>query len=579
MGICGSNTKKEEVKEPQSINSQDNRLQSQNQQNSSNIPSSGKKQSGQNTPPGIMPALHRMVTFSSKTLEDLLGDTLLNCRNNTDFKTKDVLNNCDIVGLYCCDWEKCSDDTSELIKRYNKLKENNKNIEIICLCYVEEQDDFDYCIEDMPWQALPFKESCRIDNLSKKYFLESIPSQVIIDAKTGHAANKNGQSALMSDRYIEEYPYQIKAAYSFEESTQGQEEDLCFVVLQEFASQEIQQKNHASLQKVAESSNEKPSEMSIKFFSGNRNHLDSTVIIRRQLGLELQLPPYVKYDLTKVDNQEGEIWSCNYCPKTSHDCTERFKCYETEFNLCTECLYQTLTEIRNKNPQMFLVNLKQGIYYKPQNSQTEVNESNMQNFLIEFKNGKLTKSIMTGGSEQANSLEDGFKENGVCLFLIQELLDLEVQKSNKKLLEDFIKEYKEKNTMGKKINTFYYANGGRATNSQKKRLKLPTYVSKCKHYPLCSSDLGIFECMQCQSGVGDIKEIYDCQKCNIYYCEKCYKASLEPIKEELKKAELFIQNFEDQTYAEAHVESNIDIDSLKNNVRKYEDGELKSQNM
>jgi len=46
--------------------------------------------------------------------------------------------------------------------------------------------------------------------------------------------------------------------------------------------------------------------------------------------------------------------------------------------------------------------------------------------------------------------------------------------------------------------------------------------------------------MHCELGAGDIKEIYECQKCNIYYCEKCYKASLEPIKEELKKAELFI---------------------------------------
>ena len=578
MGICGSTKKIEEVKEPQSIKSQDNRVQTKNQQNLSNSQSSCKKESDQNTTPGIwQDTLNRIVTFNSKTFENLLGDTLLNCQKNTELKTKDVLDNCDIVGLYCCDWEKCSDDTSELIKRYKKLKENNKNIEIICLCYVEEQDDFDYCIEDMPWQVLPFKESHRIENLSKKYFLESIPSQRIIDAKTGHTANKNGQSALMSDRYIEEYPYQIKAAYSFEESTQGQDEDLCFVVLQEFASQEIQQKNHASLQKVAQSSNEKASE--IKFFSGNKNNLDSTVIIRKQLGLELQLPPYEKYELIKVNNKVGEIWSCNYCSKTSHDCTERFKCYEIEFNLCTECMYQTYTEILNKNPQMFLVNLKQGIFYNPQDSQIEVNESNMQKFLEEFKNGKLTKSIMTSGSEQAVSLEDGLKEHGVCLFLIQELLDLEVQKSNKKLLEDFIKEYKEKNTMGQKIDTFYYANGGRATNSQKKKLKLPTYISKCKHYPLNSSDLGIFGCMHCELGAGDIKEIYECQKCNIYYCEKCYKASLEPTKQELKKAELFIQNFEDGTYAEAHIESNIDMDALKNNVRKYEDGELKSQNM
>ena len=152
MGICGSNNKKETVKELQSINSQDNRVQTKNQQNLSNSQSSGKKESDQNTTPCIwQDILNRTVTFNSKTFEDLLGDTLLNCQKNTELKTKDVLDNCDIVGLYCCDWEKCSDDTSELIKRYKKLKENNKNIEIICLCYVEEQDDFDYCIEDMPW--------------------------------------------------------------------------------------------------------------------------------------------------------------------------------------------------------------------------------------------------------------------------------------------------------------------------------------------------------------------------------------------------------------------------------------------
>ena len=53
MGICGSTKKIEEVKEPQSIKSQDNRVQTKNQQNLSNSQSSGKKESGQNTTPGI----------------------------------------------------------------------------------------------------------------------------------------------------------------------------------------------------------------------------------------------------------------------------------------------------------------------------------------------------------------------------------------------------------------------------------------------------------------------------------------------------------------------------------------------
>ena len=588
MGICRSSSKNNDAKElknsaqenptnnPNNVNAsqQENPVNSNlslNNKNQNSVPNSNRN-STKGNPDKYMSNFLLASMVVAKNLDDQVGPQQIKCKTGTKVDTKVALSDCDIIGIYCCDWDKCADFTQTLIEKYNELKNvYGKQFEIICLCIDDEEDTFNYCIEDMPWYALPFSESEKITSLSLKYNLVSHPSLVIVDGNNGDVVNQDGYSAFLSDNYIQEYPFQIKPAYKFEESIEGLETELCLVILQEFSPANIQKENHDTLQKFSKQYQQQTSTVPIKCFSGNKINMQTTVRIRKELNLEIQFPKH-KHECTREDNKVNEIWCCSYCPKNSSMCQEKFKCYDCEFMQCTECNKKTYTDIHDKNPMMFLINLNEGVYYKPQESAKGVTHDNMVQFLKDHTNKELTKSAIKSGIVQINNVEQGFKEDGICLFLIQDLLEQETQSSNTKIYESFVKQYKNKSDQV--INTFYYANGGQVTNNQKRQLKLPVVVTKHMH-ELKQSELGIKDCISCeQNDKNKCTKIFECEQCNIYYCHKCYKESQLPIKEEQQKTNLFVQNFTEQNFCEAFGDKKLDIDQLQSSIKSYEDGNL-----
>jgi len=139
------------------------------------------------------------------TLRRMFGDTLLT--KEGEQPTKKVLGDATAIGLYfSAHWcPPCRTLTPQIAEWYtNTLKE--KGMEIIYVSRDRTEEQYKSYYKEQPWVAIPYEEQDKIDALSKKYKVKSIPTLVILDSD-GKLITKEGREAVSGDPTGERYPW------------------------------------------------------------------------------------------------------------------------------------------------------------------------------------------------------------------------------------------------------------------------------------------------------------------------------------------------------------------------------------
>ena len=158
----------------------------------------------------------------------------------TPVPTELVLESADVIGLYfSAEWcNPCRQFTPVLQDYYKKLNEKatkhnakllealsqtsdpvageklakkmrKKPLEIVFVPRSREFDGYVQYFASMPFVSLPFEEATGDIGtiLSKNYNIQSIPSLIFVDAKTGKTITKNGRDEVMKDKNGRHFPY------------------------------------------------------------------------------------------------------------------------------------------------------------------------------------------------------------------------------------------------------------------------------------------------------------------------------------------------------------------------------------
>lgn len=124
-----------------------------------------------------------------------------------------------VVGLYfSAHWcPPCRGFTPALAKTYETVVKSGKNFEIIFCSGDRDEKHFKEYLDEMPWKALPFKDS-REKELSTLFEVEGIPHLTIID-ENGTVITNEGRSAVGSDPQGENFPWPPQPLEELDEST------------------------------------------------------------------------------------------------------------------------------------------------------------------------------------------------------------------------------------------------------------------------------------------------------------------------------------------------------------------------
>lgn len=129
--------------------------------------------------------------------------------NNQKVNTA-TLNQKDYILLYfSASWcPPCRAFTPQLVDFYNKHKAN-KNFEIVFCSWDNNPQEFSNYFQKMPWLAMP--KGPHVDYLGRKYNVRSIPTLIVLDAKTQEVVNTDGRMAVVKDPTAENFPWKGQA--------------------------------------------------------------------------------------------------------------------------------------------------------------------------------------------------------------------------------------------------------------------------------------------------------------------------------------------------------------------------------
>jgi len=180
-----------------------------------------------------------------ENLTSKLG-TKLCSHNSIDLvDTNTILQSSDVVGFYfSADWcPPCRKFTPILIDRYNKLKQANKNFEVVFISNCEDADSHQVYYKKMPWLSLPFDEISINTELMKYVQVEGIPCLALYDTKTQSIITKHADKFLERDDFLEEFPFYPKPIYDLGDCDEGLESEVSFILIQNLASEDIKETN------------------------------------------------------------------------------------------------------------------------------------------------------------------------------------------------------------------------------------------------------------------------------------------------------------------------------------------------
>ncbi|XP_077995351.1 nucleoredoxin-like [Glandiceps talaboti] len=111
----------------------------------------------------------------------------------------------------------CKAFTPVLVQFYKKLKDANKDFEVIFVSSDRSEESFDQYFSSMPWLAIPYGDP-RVSQLSKRFEVSGIPTLVVID-DTGEVITKDGRAAVSADPDGKEFPWSPKPVNNLTELT------------------------------------------------------------------------------------------------------------------------------------------------------------------------------------------------------------------------------------------------------------------------------------------------------------------------------------------------------------------------
>jgi len=138
-------------------------------------------------------------------VKSLLGEKLQT--GNGSKSVSDLKNR--VVALYfSASWcPPCHAFTPQLVKFYEKMKEQEKDFEVVFVSSDHDAKSMGAYFEKMPWLAVPFDEREVKAKLSTKLKVRGIPTLVFLDGPTGQVYNMNGREVVMTDPDGENYPW------------------------------------------------------------------------------------------------------------------------------------------------------------------------------------------------------------------------------------------------------------------------------------------------------------------------------------------------------------------------------------
>jgi len=157
--------------------------------------------------------------WNPPSIKECLGTDFLNGDGKT--VTLDELAGKNIGIYFSAHWcPPCRGFTPELVKTYNKLKEANKNFEIIFASSDRDEKAFNEYFKEMPWLALPYADRERKERLSKVFNVEGIPTFVMLDADL-NVINAGARAAVGADPEGENFPWAPKPVNNFSDDGPG----------------------------------------------------------------------------------------------------------------------------------------------------------------------------------------------------------------------------------------------------------------------------------------------------------------------------------------------------------------------
>jgi len=156
------------------------------------------------------------------------------------------------VGLYfSAHWcPPCRGFTPKLIDTYKKVKEAEKEFEIIFVSSDSDENAFKEYFGEMPWLALPYSERDVKEKLSSHFGVEGIPTFVMI-GEDGKVISNNCRGAVGEDPEGKNFPWYPKPVNDLH-SPEGINDTPSLCVLMEAVLKEEQDRITADLVAVAQ---------------------------------------------------------------------------------------------------------------------------------------------------------------------------------------------------------------------------------------------------------------------------------------------------------------------------------------
>ncbi|XP_071790233.1 nucleoredoxin-like [Asterias amurensis] len=145
--------------------------------------------------------------WTPKSFEEVFSGVVIN-NSKEEKKTEELKGK--VLGLYfSAHWcGPCRGFTPQLVKSYNKMKEDGKNLEMVFCSSDRDEASFMEYFKEMPWLALPFGDK-RKTALSRMFSVQGIPTLVFIDENL-KLITTNGRSAIDTDPEGKEFPFHPK---------------------------------------------------------------------------------------------------------------------------------------------------------------------------------------------------------------------------------------------------------------------------------------------------------------------------------------------------------------------------------
>ena len=146
-----------------------------------------------------------MDASSLPSLSRFFGTEALLGANNARVPVSEVEQKDYVMLYFSASWcPPCRQFTPQLADFYNAHKDKKK-FEVVFCSWDNDQTQFSQYFSKMPWLAMTNR--AHVDALGKKYGISSIPSLIVLDAKTQQVVSTQGRMAVVRDPTAEKFPW------------------------------------------------------------------------------------------------------------------------------------------------------------------------------------------------------------------------------------------------------------------------------------------------------------------------------------------------------------------------------------